>query len=76
MYCCWRCLTGVHVLQDGISYMMICGTGGHILLYKDKFNWRVCPIGSHVLHESLQVDLCCSCTTCNMSGHVLFKHMK
>ena len=44
-------LTGVHVLQEGISYRMICSTGGH-LLYEDKFNWMVCPIGSHVLHRA------------------------
>ena len=47
MYCCSRCLIGVPVLQEGISYRMICCTGGQIL-YEDRFNWRVCPIGIHV----------------------------
>ena len=58
MYCCSRCLTGVHVLQEGISYMMICCTEGHIL-YEDRFNWRVCPIGSHVLHEGMSYRWTC-----------------
>ena len=58
MYCCWRYLTGVHVLQKSISYRMICCTGGH-LLYEDRFKWRVCPIGSHVLHEGMSYRWTC-----------------
>ena len=32
MSCSLRCLTEVHVLQEGISYRMICLTGGHIYM--------------------------------------------
>ena len=38
------CHTGVHVLQDGISFRMICLTGRLVLL-------EVCLIGGHVLQE-------------------------
>ena len=58
MFCCSRYLTGVHTLQEGISYRMICCTGEH-LLYKDKFNWMVCPIGSQVLHEGMSYRWIC-----------------
>ena len=37
---------------------MICCTEGHIL-YEDRFNWRVCPIGSHVLHEGMSYRWTC-----------------
>ena len=58
MFCCSRCLTGVHVLQEVISYRMICCTGEH-LLYEDRFNWRVCPIGGHVLYEGMSYRWTC-----------------
>ena len=48
MFFCLRCLTGIHVLQEGTSSKMIFCTGGHFL-YEKKFNSRVYPIGSHVL---------------------------
>ena len=41
MSCSSKCPTGVCVLQEGISYRMICITGGH-LLYKqmDMYFWN------------------------------------
>ena len=52
---------------------------GQFVIQGDTFNWRVCPIRSHVLHEGMScrslVELFCR-GTCKMSGHVLFKHMK
>ena len=57
MFCCSRCLIGVHFLQEGISYRMICYTGD--ALCEDKFNWRVCPIGSHILHEGMSYRWTC-----------------
>ena len=60
MYCCSRCHTDVHVLQEGISYSIICNLlyrGTHVIW--DRFNWRVCPIGSLVLHESMSYRWTC-----------------
>ena len=37
---------------------MICCTERHIL-YEDRFNWRVCPIGSRVLHEGMSYRWTC-----------------
>ena len=37
---------------------MICCTEGCIL-YEDRFNWKVCPIGSHVLHEGMSYRWTC-----------------
>ena len=31
---------------------MICFIEGHNL-FEDRFNWKVCTIGSHVLHEGM-----------------------
>ena len=47
MSCSSRCVTGVHILLEGIFYRMICLTGGHVL-YEDRFYLRVCVIGSYV----------------------------
>ena len=47
--------------------------GGHDdTLDEERFYWRVCLIGSHVLPDSiiLQADMSCR-STCSMSGHVL-----
>ena len=38
------CLIGVHVLQDNISYRIICPTGRQVL-QEDRSNWCVCIIG-------------------------------
>ena len=57
MFCCLRCCTEVHVLQEGISYRMICCTGD--TLYENRFNWRVYPIGNHILHEGMSYRWTC-----------------
>ena len=46
-----------YVLQEGIFYRMICYTGD--TLYEDKFNWMVCSIGSHALHEGMSYRWTC-----------------
>ena len=49
------CIIGGHVLLFQMPYWGTCFTRGHILqddllyghlLYEDRFNWRVCPIGA------------------------------
>ena len=52
MSCSSRCVTGVHILLEGIFYRMICLTGGHVL-YEDRFYLRVCVLGSYVSHEGM-----------------------
>ena len=58
MPCSLRCVTGVHILQEGISYRMICLTGGHVL-NEDSFYCWVCLIASHVLHEGMSYRWTC-----------------
>ena len=46
MYYRRACFKVGHILQDNLLYR---GT----LLYEDRFDWKACPIGSHVLHEGM-----------------------
>ena len=57
------CITGVHVIQDGISYRMFFPTGRHIL-QDDRSYWCEYIIGSHALLKGMIT-----------SGHVLQEYM-
>ena len=61
------CFTRGHILQDDLLYR---GTP----YMRTSLNWRVFRIGSHVLHESMSYRWTWS--ICDVSGHVLLKHMK
>ena len=67
----WTCFSGVHVFQDDMSYgayilrkVMLCRrkclVGGHEdTLDEERFYWRECLIGSHILHDGMSYRRTC-----------------